>query len=205
MGISDHRKQRLGLRDSVNDKIGIEDLVSTMLGVRLSEHHELDVRRVASEPCKCREQVVYFIVRKRERQSLVGHRQRPAPAFESRYEPRALGRRRQTATQLPRSTAARSRSSDRAGRHPELRAPALSAPSRRYCMPRSMRRTKSRPQTPAISVALLDQGEMVPGRGTTNNAPAPSVSGALASTASRRESWFRCWAFGAVVQSTKCT
>jgi hypothetical protein len=34
-------------------------------------------------------------------------------------------------------------------------------------IPRSTRRTFSSPQLCTISVALLDQGEMVPGRGTT--------------------------------------
>ncbi len=35
-------------------------------------------------------------------------------------------------------------------------------------MPRSMRVTAARPQTCAMSVALLDHGEIVPGRGTTS-------------------------------------
>jgi hypothetical protein len=35
--------------------------------------------------------------------------------------------------------------------------------------PRSSRRTAARPQLCAMSVALLDQGEMVPKRGTTSS------------------------------------
>ena len=41
-------------------------------------------------------------------------------------------------------------------------------------MPRSMRRTASSPHTRAMSVALLDQGEMVPKRGTTMTSAAPA-------------------------------
>jgi len=45
-------------------------------------------------------------------------------------------------------------------------------------MPRSMRRTGSSPHTRAMSVALLDQGEMVPARGTTSTrSPGPSPAG----------------------------
>jgi len=40
--------------------------------------------------------------------------------------------------------------------------------SRYQATPRSMRDTAASPQTWAMSVALVDQGEMVPGRGTTS-------------------------------------
>ena len=61
------------------------------------------------------------------------------------------------------------------------RSPAASgAPSRlvtRYPMPRSMRVTAVRPQLCAMSVAFDDQGEIVPGRGTTSNrVPVAAVS-----------------------------
>ena len=46
-------------------------------------------------------------------------------------------------------------------------------------MPRSMRRTASRPHTCAMSVALLDQGEMVPKRGTTMISSGSARVGAL--------------------------
>ena len=49
-------------------------------------------------------------------------------------------------------------------------------------MPRSMRSMAERAQTRAMSVALLDQGEIVPARGTTNScSPSP-----LRDTASAR-------------------
>ena len=47
-------------------------------------------------------------------------------------------------------------------------------------MPRSMRRTAPSPHACAISVALLDQGEIVPSRGTTSThstaPPAPPAA-----------------------------
>ncbi len=46
-------------------------------------------------------------------------------------------------------------------------------------MPRSMRRTAPSPQTWAMSVALLDQGDVVPTRGTTSIvAPVPPSAAA---------------------------
>ena len=39
-----------------------------------------------------------------------------------------------------------------------------------YSIPRSMRLMVDKPQRWAISVALLDQGDIVPGRGTTRRA-----------------------------------
>src|SRR5205807_8422035 len=45
--IFDHREQRLRLLRAVDDPVGVEDLVPAMLGVRLREHGELDIRGVA--------------------------------------------------------------------------------------------------------------------------------------------------------------
>ena len=47
--VADHVEQPLGLGFSVDDPVGAEDLVAAVLGVRLGEHHQLDVARVASQ------------------------------------------------------------------------------------------------------------------------------------------------------------
>ena len=46
---ADHREQALVLRHAVDDPVGVEDLVAAVLGVRLREHHQLDVGRIAAE------------------------------------------------------------------------------------------------------------------------------------------------------------
>ena len=69
-GIShaNHGEQRLGLRLAVDDEFGIEDLVPAVLGVRLREHHELDIGGVASERAERLDQIVDLIARQREPQ-----------------------------------------------------------------------------------------------------------------------------------------
>ena len=48
----DHREQRLRLALAIDDPIRVEDLVTAMLGVRLREHHQLDIGRIAAEACR---------------------------------------------------------------------------------------------------------------------------------------------------------
>ena len=45
--VADHREQRFRLALAVDDPVGVEDLVAAVLGVRLREHHELDVGGIA--------------------------------------------------------------------------------------------------------------------------------------------------------------
>ncbi len=52
MGVADHREQRLVARRAVDHPGGVEDLVAAVLGVRLREHHQLDVGRVAASAAK---------------------------------------------------------------------------------------------------------------------------------------------------------
>ena len=47
--VADHAEQRLVAALAVDDPVGVEDLVAAMLGVRLREHHQLDVGRVAPQ------------------------------------------------------------------------------------------------------------------------------------------------------------
>ena len=59
--VADHVEQGFIARLAIDDPARVEDLVAAMLGVRLREHHELDVRRVALEPREAREQVIHLI------------------------------------------------------------------------------------------------------------------------------------------------
>jgi hypothetical protein len=52
--------------ESVDHPFGIEDLVPAVLRVRLREHHELDVARIASHPGEVFEEVLNLVVGKRE-------------------------------------------------------------------------------------------------------------------------------------------
>ena len=67
----DHCEQRQRLALPVYRPLGIEDLVPAVLGVRLREHHQLDVGRVAPRGPEARRQVVDFIVGQREAQRRV--------------------------------------------------------------------------------------------------------------------------------------
>ncbi len=69
------------LRHAVDDPVGIEDLVPAMLGVRLREHHELDVGRIAAQRAKARVEVLDLVGRQRETEFDVGRfeRARPSP------------------------------------------------------------------------------------------------------------------------------
>ena len=71
-------------------------------------------------------------------------------------------------------------------------------------MPRSIRRTLARSQASAISVALLDHGEIVPWRGTTYNFgdPFDSLPGASPDS-NRASSRWRCSADSGAARSMK--
>ena len=61
MRMTDHREQASLLRDAVDDPARVEDLVPAMLGVRLREHHEFDIGRIAAHPAKALDQIVDFV------------------------------------------------------------------------------------------------------------------------------------------------
>ena len=63
---ADHREQALRLLDTVDAPGGIEDLVPAMLGVRLREHHQLDVGGVAPEASERPRQVLDLVGGQRE-------------------------------------------------------------------------------------------------------------------------------------------
>jgi hypothetical protein len=72
----DHGEQRLRLRLAVDDPVGVEDLVAAVLGVRLGEHGELGVGRVAPHRAVGLLQVLDLLVAQREAQALVRLAQR---------------------------------------------------------------------------------------------------------------------------------
>lgn len=50
VGVADHGEERQVTVLAVDPPVGIEYLVSAVFGVRLREHHQLDVARVARQP-----------------------------------------------------------------------------------------------------------------------------------------------------------
>ena len=80
--VADHREQALRRTLAVDDPVGVEDLVPAMLGVRLREHHELDVGRVALQRRELRREIVDLVARQREAELAVGALERGAPARE---------------------------------------------------------------------------------------------------------------------------
>src|SRR6202022_54878 len=48
MAVANHGEQRMLLAPAVDDPFRVEDLVPAMLGIRLREHHQLDVGRIAA-------------------------------------------------------------------------------------------------------------------------------------------------------------
>ena len=74
--VADHREQRQLLRLAVDYPFGIEDLVAAVLRIRLREHHQLDVGRIALQARKVLPQVVDLVVRKCEPHLAIGACQR---------------------------------------------------------------------------------------------------------------------------------
>ena len=172
--LADHREQALVLRHAVDDPVGVEDLVPAVLGVRLREHHELDVGRIAAQAAEARVEVVDFVGRQREAQFGVRCSSARAPRASSGIVVSGCG------GKCANSRAASARSSNTASSSGRASAAAArrdrlatsGAPSRvvtRYSDAALDARDRARPQLRAMSVAFDDHGEMVPGRGTTSS------------------------------------
>ncbi len=82
MRVPDHGEQRIRALAAVDDPIRIEDLVAAMLGIRLREHHELDVGGIPPQPLEAVQQVVNLIRRQGEPELTVGPFQGGSPGFE---------------------------------------------------------------------------------------------------------------------------
>ena len=63
---ANHREQGPLLRNTVDDPVRIEDLVPAMLGIRLREHHQLDVGRIPIERSERAIEIIDFILGQRE-------------------------------------------------------------------------------------------------------------------------------------------
>ena len=91
---ADHAEQGLLALHAVDRPARVEDLVPAVLGVRLREHHQLDVGRVASGAHERLEQVVDLVGRQREAQLAIGRLERGAPVATDRDVLHRLARQR---------------------------------------------------------------------------------------------------------------
>ena len=71
-GIPDHLEQRSGRGNAIDLPIGVEDLVPAVFRVRLGEHHEFRVGRIAVETNVLGDEVVDLVGRKGEPEPNVG-------------------------------------------------------------------------------------------------------------------------------------
>ena len=66
VGVADHREQALRRGCAIDQPVRVEHLVAAVLGVRLREHHELDVARIARHGGELRGQVLDLVRRECE-------------------------------------------------------------------------------------------------------------------------------------------
>ena len=93
MRVADHVEQRLLAAAPVDDPLSVENLVPAVLGVRLREHHQLDVGRVAAESRKGLGQVVDLVGGEREPEFGIGLLERRAAPVAERHARQRLRRR----------------------------------------------------------------------------------------------------------------
>ncbi|MND85833.1 hypothetical protein D3C80_777720 [compost metagenome] len=91
VGVLDHAEQALLLRLAVDVPAGVEDLVAAVLGVRLGEHHQLDVVGVAAQFIEALHQVVDLVLGQGQAELDVGLLQRGAAAAEDVDHGQRLG------------------------------------------------------------------------------------------------------------------
>ena len=72
VGVLDHLEQRVRLRFAVDGPVRIEDLVAAMLGVRLGEHHQFDVGRIAAQSLEGLDQIIDLVIRQCQAQRAIG-------------------------------------------------------------------------------------------------------------------------------------
>ncbi len=75
---ANHREQALRLRLAVDAPCRVEDLVPAVLGIRLREHRQLDVGRVAPKVRERVDQVIDFVGRERQAEPCIRFLQRAA-------------------------------------------------------------------------------------------------------------------------------
>ncbi len=86
----DHPEERFLPRSAVDDPRGVEYLVPAMLGVRLREHGQLRIGRIAPDAAVVRKQVVDLVPGQRKTQLGVGLFQRGAAARKQVHERKRL-------------------------------------------------------------------------------------------------------------------
>ncbi|MPM61857.1 hypothetical protein SDC9_108720 [bioreactor metagenome] len=72
LGVADHPEQRFVLLHAVDGELGVENLVAAVLGVRLREHHQLHIRRIALEAGEGVDEIVDLVIRQGQAPLLVG-------------------------------------------------------------------------------------------------------------------------------------
>jgi hypothetical protein len=87
VSIFDHAEQRVRFGHPVDHEVSLEDLVAAVLAVGLSEHHQLDVRRITSELLEGAHEVVDFVRIEREPERRVGGNQRGPAASDHAHAP----------------------------------------------------------------------------------------------------------------------
>ena len=145
----------------------VEDLVPAVLGIRLREHHQLDIGGIAPERAEGLDQIIDLIARQRETPVAHWRARAPhghlAPSITTRSGRGARGAKQiRRDLRLEPERFGHAIVQQRAERAQLRLRRAAAAASMKYSVPRSMRRTTSSPHTWAISVALLDHGETVP-------------------------------------------
>jgi hypothetical protein len=148
---------------AVDHPVGVEDLVPAVLGVGLGEHHQLDVGRVAPHAAEVLHQVVDLVLGQREAQLAVGPLQRSAAAGEDVHG----GERLRLVVVEERVGVIGGISTDSVMRSCSSACSTIERRSRHAVV-----------HWWAMSVALDDQGEIVPRRGTTRRKTEEDSAGA---------------------------
>ena len=91
VGVLDHAEQGLFLAFAIDVPAGVEDLVAAVFGVRLGEHHQLDVVRVPAQLGEALHQVVDFVLGQGQAQIAVGLLQGGATATQHVHGDQRLG------------------------------------------------------------------------------------------------------------------
>ena len=66
MRVANHREERHVRRFAVNGPARVEHFVAAVLGVRLREHQQLNIRRVTAHRVECVREVIDLVVGERK-------------------------------------------------------------------------------------------------------------------------------------------
>ena len=166
--VADHAEERLapaGWPSMIHDALKILcRQCSEFACANIVNSTSVGLRRCAGE---VGDQVIDLVRGQREAEPAFGLLDGRGARGRARPPPSAASARRDGTDRRPRRATASTVSVIRSCRSGRMRVD-RPAPSRWKTVPRSMRRTKSRPHSRAMSVALDDHGEIVPNRGVTS-------------------------------------